>query len=388
MARVWIFLDSKQVKQVGEDQASWCVGWYDPEGKRCSKSCGAGSAGKKAAKKLQEKRQAELLTGTYQAENKKTWAEFRARYDAKIVTNMKPRTRRLVHESLGQFERLIKPGKVATIRTTTIDDFIALRRAMTKSRKKPKPTEAGPPTPSAPVQEPVSVATVNKDLRHIKAALRVAHDWSFLPVVPKFRFLKEPGKLPTYISPTDFALLYEKCDVATMPALAGIDTADWWRGLLAYCYLTGWRISEVMSLRRADVDLDAGTALTRAEDNKGGRDELARLHPIVVAHLRKLPGFDPYFFPWPHDNRTLYSEFGRIQVAAAVKPAGKKQYGFHDLRRAFASLNADRLTADALQKLMRHKSYLTTKRYINMTRQLDQAVDALHVPDVLKKVSG
>ena len=59
-------------------------------------------------------------------------------------------------------------------------------------------------------------------------------------------------------------------------------------------------------------------------------------------------------------------------------------YGFHDLRRAFAPQNAPRLTADALQKLMRHKSYLTTQRYINMASQLDEAVEALHVPDVLK----
>ena len=33
-------------------------------------------------------------------------------------------------------------------------------------------------------------------------------------------------------------------------------------------------------------------------------------------------------------------------------------------------------------------SYLTTKRYINMARQLDGAVEQLHVPDCLKAVSG
>jgi hypothetical protein len=33
---------------------------------------------------------------------------------------------------------------------------------------------------------------------------------------------------------------------------------------------------------------------------------------------------------------------------------------------------------------MRHKSYTTTQRNINMASQLDEAVDALHVPDVLK----
>ena len=33
---------------------------------------------------------------------------------------------------------------------------------------------------------------------------------------------------------------------------------------------------------------------------------------------------------------------------------------------------------------MRHKSYLTTKRYINMARQLDGAVAQLHVPEFLR----
>jgi hypothetical protein len=47
-------------------------------------------------------------------------------------------------------------------------------------------------------------------------------------------------------------------------------------------------------------------------------------------------------------------------------------------------MNADKLTADALQALMRHKSYTTTQVYINMARQMDEAVAALHVPDVLK----
>jgi integrase len=58
--------------------------------------------------------------------------------------------------------------------------------------------------------------------------------------------------------------------------------------------------------------------------------------------------------------------------------------GFHDLRRAFATMNADKLTPDALQALMRHKSYLTTQVDITLSRQLDEAVAGLHVPDVLK----
>jgi integrase len=89
----------------------------------------------------------------------------------------------------------------------------------------------------------------------------------------------------------------------------------------------------------------------------------------VVDHLRRVVAFGPLVFTWPHHERTLWVEFHAIQKAAGVA-AG---YGFHDLRRAFATCNADRLTGDALQALMRHKSYSTTQRYINMARQIDKA---------------
>jgi hypothetical protein len=45
-------------------------------------------------------------------------------------------------------------------------------------------------------------------------------------------------------------------------------------------------------------------------------------------------------------------------------------------------MNADKLTADALQALMQHKDYQTTRRYINMARQLHPAVANLYVPNV------
>ena len=144
--------------------------------------------------------------------------------------------------------------------------------------------------------------------------------------------------------------------------------------------------------------MHACTAVTtreRLQDNKGKRDSLVKLHAVVVEHLRKLAGFDPHVFPWNHNERTLYAEFARIQEAAGIhlpcRTRGKHEhnrhchlYGFHDLRRAFATMNADKLSADALQALMRHKSYATTQKYINMAWQLDDAVKVLHVPDVLR----
>jgi integrase len=122
------------------------------------------------------------------------------------------------------------------------------------------------------------------------------------------------------------------------------------------------------------------------------------LHRTVVEHLRKIVDFGHLVFPWPKDRRSVWEELARIQTAAGIDlPCSEKhehtdachRYGFHDLRRAFATMNADRLTGDALQALMRHKSYSTTQRYINIARQLDQSAEALYVPDLkLKKATG
>ncbi len=65
-----------------------------------------------------------------------------------------------------------------------------------------------------------------------------------------------------------------------------------------------------------------------------------------------------------------------------MKPHGKERYGFYDPRRACATMNAERLTLDALQALLQHKDYKTTQRYTNIARQLTPAVGNLLVPDV------
>jgi integrase len=243
--------------------------------------------------------------------------------------------------------------KVGALKTQHIDDFI--RKRLQEPGRKKQPT--------------VSPATANKELRHLRAVLAVAKEWHYLAERK-----------------------------ATMPeGLQGATPADWWRGLFVFAYMTGWRVGDLLALRRDAVDMEAGYALTRYEDNKGGRDDRVKLRPVVLDHLKRLPGFGPLGLPWPHDRRTLDVQLDRIQEAAGAHLLCHRDhehtpachlYGFHDFRRAFATQNAPRLTPDALQKLMRHKSYLTTQVYINLASQIDEAVNVLHVPDVLHKPDG
>ncbi len=356
----WIFQDAKQKAKLG-DKCPWSVGYYDPDGKRRGKRIGS----KSAAEKFARKTEGQLAAGTFQSTARMSWGDFRKEYLERGLAGASPGTRDVSERAIKHFERIIKPAFVGAIKSKTFAEYVAKRQGES----------------SRPGASPVSVATINKELRHLRAVVRKANRWGYLPIIPAIDFLREPGKLATYITPEHFARIYEHCDAASGPSSQSFDPADWWRALLVMAYMTGWRIGSLLALRREDVDMENGFALSRAEDNKGKRDQRIPLHPLVVEHLREIPGFSPLVFSFTGARRGLYGEFRAIQEAAGVRPEGSKpRYGFHDFRRAFATMNADRLSADALQSLMQHRAYQTTQKYINMARQLNPAVQNLFVP--------
>lgn len=352
--KAWVKQDAKQVQKYGASKASWYVEWKEPDTRklRC-KSCGPGVAGKRLARKEAERINAEIVTGSYGSNLNKSWADFRTDYEAKTVAGLSPLTKLAIARALDVFESIIGLTKITAVNTAVIDTFKAARR------------------------KEVSPASVNKDLRHIKAALNKAKKWKYLKELPDFEFEREARKLPRYVTPQDFAAIYRVADHATFPRMQGILPGDWWRAVFVFAFMTGWRIGEILSLRRDDLDMATGEATTRAENNKGKRDDRIILHPIALVHIEKLPTFGENVFPWPHHRRTLFHELKRLCTAAKVGP-----YGFHDFRRAFATMNAGRVTADALQSLMRHRSYETTKLYVNLARQLKAAPANLYVPEL------
>jgi integrase len=100
-----------------------------------------------------------------------------------------------------------------------------------------------------------------------------------------------------------------------------------------------------------DVNLETGMAITRASNNKGKRDEIVRLHPTVIQHIEPLRTFHPNVFPWERTQMAMDREFHRIQNEAGIHLPCIIQrehdctptchlYGFHDERRAFATMNA------------------------------------------------
>lgn len=58
-------------------------------------------------------------------------------------------------------------------------------------------------------------------------------------------------------------------------------------------------------------------------------------------------------------------------------------YGMHDLRRAYATENRDRLPLPVLQKKMRHRDIQTTMRYVETARKMKKALESVYVPSFL-----
>ena len=324
--------------------------------------------------------QAELDMGVHRAPTKTLRTEFVEQFERDVLPGLEPTSRRAYLEALKTFARHTDVTRIESIDTRMIDAFVARRRN----------------DPGKKAGAAVSPATVAKDLRLIKAALGRAVDWGYLATLPKFRSVRQPEKIPRYVTVDDFATLYTRaCPLARHPHEPGqaFSAEDWWKALIVTAFMTGLRVKELIAMRWEDIDLERGTVITRARDNKGKRDALLPLHPVVVEHLRRLGTTGERPLAWPHHERTLWAEWGRNQKAAGIHLPCQGDhehtdachvYGFHDFRRAFATHNAPNLTPEALQKLMQHRSFKTTVGYINLTNQVNLAADRYVVPEVLK----
>ena len=172
----------------------WYVGWYDLQGKRHSESCGPGSRGQNLAEKRLRRIQSELDIGVHQPPSKKLWADFRKEYEEQVLSGLEPSSGICIGTALDAFERHVKPNRVESINTKTIDEFVTSRR-----NDKGKKAESR-----------LASATINKDLRHLKAALKRAHEWGYLPTLPKIRMVREPEKLPRFVTAEHFEVIYTR----------------------------------------------------------------------------------------------------------------------------------------------------------------------------------
>ena len=355
--RAWLFQDSKQKQKLGEKGCPWSVGWYERDGSKRSKKIGS----KSMADKFRRKKEGELANNLIEPNKRMRWTEFRKEFEAHKAATKRASTCIQYRLALDQFQEICKPVYMDSITTRVVDLFIAKRSA----------------------QEGIEASTVNKDLRHLRHAFNKAVDWGVMPKAPKIEFQQELERDPEYINDEGFAALYEACDQMTKPAGKHFEPSGWWRALITFAYLTGWRIREVLQVSRDNLDFGTGIVSIPAEHTKGRRDAQIELPEAVLDHLKPIVGFDQLLFTWPHNERLLWVEFAKLKKAAGLEFSG----AFHRLRFGFCNANVDNMPEDLLQHFMRHRDRATTRHYINTVDRMRRAGKAalVHVPEVLQK---
>ena len=211
-------------------------------------------------------------------------------------------------------------------------------------------------------------ATVNREVALLKAVLSRAVQWGWLDKNPiqGMAMLKEPPGRVRYLTEDEERRLMEA--MQSMPLL---------RRVVVFAMNTGMRQGEILALRWADTDPDAGFA--HIPDSKSGRRRDVPLNQSALGVLRELQGGPPEALVFATSTGRSYTNLRR-DFNKALSAAGIQDFRFHDLRHTFASrLAMAGVSPLVLKELLGHSTIAMTARYSHLASA--HARDAVNILD-------
>jgi integrase len=153
-------------------------------------------------------------------------------------------------------------------------------------------------------------------------------------------------------------------------ALMIVDTADGeWKTAILIGLCSAARLGDCVSLRSSNIDLEKGVMKWRPQKTRASKKEIiAPIHPMLEAHLRKLPQMNKPDAPLcPHLSKAkiggrsglsrqfqdIMAEAGIVQKSIAPAQQGGRtfnKFGFHSLRHTLTSLLANAGIAPDIRK--------------------------------------
>jgi integrase/recombinase XerD len=181
-------------------------------------------------------------------------------------------------------------------------------------------------------------------------------EWA-LPYIPA---PKREKKLPVVLSQEEVSRFFEH-----LPNLKH-------RALIMTAYATGMRVSEVVSLRAADIDSDR--MMIRVEQGKGRKDRYVMLSPNLLELLRaywKVARPVDWLFPGQRPGTHLTAKrVLQVCIKAGVAAGLTKRATVRALRHSFAThLLEAGANIRVIQILLGHRSLRTTARYTHVSRE-------------------
>ncbi len=178
-------------------------------------------------------------------------------------------------------------------------------------------------------------------------------------IFAKIKLPKLEKKLPTVLSKEEIRKLL---DITKNPKH---------NLLISFLYSSGLRVSEAISMKIDDLDLNERMGIVRA--GKGKKDRNIILSESLVNDLRKYLGGrkdeNPYVFD-VKDRHIAVRQAQRVVSEAASRAGIKKRVFCHALRSSFATHLLEAGTdIRVIQELLGHSNLATTQRYTKVSRE-------------------
>jgi integrase len=321
--------------------------------------------------------QAELNSGRYATPTRITWAEFRQRYEGEKLRGLARKTQATARSALNHVERVLNPDRLAKLTPTTMSRMQAeLRKPYTVTTEA---TKKGKRTTKKVTKPGMTDVTLACTLRHLRAALAWAVSMGMMPKAPE---LHPPRKAKGQTMMRGRPITAEEFDrmLAAVPRVRPADASTWLHYLTGL-WLSGLRLEESLVLswdqdEPFSVDLTGRRPALRiyAEAQKAHRDEMLPLTPDFAQWLLQTPEAERHGRVFkvnslqtgkpiaPGRVGRLVSKFGKA-AGVVVNKADGKFASCHDLRRAFGTRWARKVSTAVLRRLMRHASIDTTMAY-------------------------
>jgi len=328
MKKVWIY-KRKNIK-------GYWVGWYE-SGKRKAKALPS----KELAEHYKQIKYTQLNSDVFTGQVLADWNQMLAEYrEAKKIQGVTEGTLYESALSLRNLERISGKLNSKQITQSVFDQFILQR------------------------SNEVKRATLNKDIRNLKAFVNWCRENRYLNGNIKLKELKEEERPVRSLNVTQ---------IKDLLTVSGEYPAIKLRILLALA--TGLRRGDIDSLQISDIDREGNSISTKSRKTKksmASRPVPAEVMSEVSKYIHNLDVGQEKIF----DTKFNHRIWRKI-----CKKAGLADLKFHDLRKTFCSLLAQNGVSTAVtQRLLEHSSpNLTNKVYTNVDPVLRSAVEQLPV---------
>jgi integrase/recombinase XerD len=184
------------------------------------------------------------------------------------------------------------------------------------------------------------------------------------------------GHLPTFLTEEEINRLFAAPDISKEEGIRD-------RTILELLYAAGLRVSELVALKQADVDLNSGLVVCYG---KGSKERRVPIGKSAIHWLQQYAGakagYGRQSLPnlFTHRGKPLTRQFVWTIVKNQARSAGIKAISPHTLRHSFATHLLQRgADSRSVQALLGHSDISTTQIYTHMTdRHLRAAYDRHH----------